>query len=92
MRTQREINKAIDSFENEVKVQLSLGITPNEAVRNAYAKYPVMDMMKATLQAELVNTFMAGYGDNVPYSAKSISQAMSESWASDDLTLSKTFI
>ena len=89
MRTQREINKAIDSFENEVKVQLSLGLTPNEAVRNAYAKYPVMDMMKATLQAELVNTFMAGYGDDVPYSAKSISQAMSESWASDDLTLSK---
>ena len=89
MRTQREINKAIDSFENEVKVQLSLGLMPNEAVRNAYAKYPVMDMMKATLQAELVNTFMAGYGDNVPYSAKSISQAMSESWASDDLTLSK---
>lgn len=89
MRTQREINKAIDSFEKEVKVQLSLGLTPNEAVRNAYAKYPVMDMMKATLQAELVNTFMAGYGDNVPYSAKSISQAMSESWASDDLTLSK---
>lgn len=86
---QREINKAIDSFEKEVKVQLSLGLTPNEAVRNAYAKYPVMDMMKATLQAELVNTFMAGYGDDVPYSAKSISQAMSESWASDDLTLSK---
>lgn len=89
MRTQREINKAIDSFEKEVKVQLSLGLMPNEAVRNAYAKYPVMDMMKATLQAELVNTFMAGYGDDVPYSAKSISQAMSESWASDDLTLSK---
>lgn len=89
MRTQREINKAIDSFEKEVKVQLSLGLMPNEAVRNAYSKYPVMDMMKATLQAELVNTFMAGYGDNVPYSAKSISQAMSESWASDDLTLSK---
>lgn len=89
MRTQQEINKAIDSFEKEVKVQLSLGLMPNEAVRNAYAKYPVMDMMKATLQAELVNTFMAGYGDNVPYSAKSISQAMSESWASDDLTLSK---
>lgn len=89
MRTQREINKAIDSFEQEVKAQLTLGLKPNEAVRNAYAKYPVMDMMKATLQAELVNTFMAGYGDNVPYSAKSISQAMSESWASDDLTLSK---
>lgn len=89
MRTQREINKAIDSFEKEVKVQLSLGHMPNEAVRKAYAKYPVMDMMKATLQAELVNTFRAGYGDNVPYSAKSISQAMSESWASDDLTLSK---
>lgn len=89
MRTQREINKAIDSFEQEVKTQLALGIKPNEAVRKAYAKYPVMDMMKATLQAELVNTFMAGYGDNVPYSAKSISQAMSESWASDDLTLSK---
>lgn len=89
MRTQREINKAIDSFEQEVKAQLALGLKPNEAVRNAYAKYPVMDMMKATLQAELVNTFMAGYGDNVPYSAKSISQAMSESWVSDDLTLSK---
>lgn len=89
MRTQKEINKAIDSFEKEVKVQLSLGLMPNEAVRKAYSKYPVMDMMKATLQAELVNTFMAGYGDNVPYSAKSISQAMSESWASDDLTLSK---
>ena len=89
MRTQREINKAIDSFEKEVKVQLSLGLMPNEAVRKAYAKYPVMDMMKATLQAELVNTFIAGYGGNVPYSAKSISQAMSESWASDDLTLSK---
>ena len=89
MRTQREINKAIDSFEKEVKVQLSLGLMPNEAVRKAYSKYPVMDMMKATLQAELVNTFMAGYGDNVPYSAKSISQAMSESWASDVLTLSK---
>ena len=89
MRTQREINKAINSFEKEVKVQLSIGLTPREAVKNAYAKYPVMDMMKATLQAELVNTFMAGYRDNVPYSAKSISQAMSESWASDDLTLSK---
>lgn len=89
MRTQREINKAIDSFEKEVKAQLVLGLKPNEAVKKAYAKYPVMDMMKATLQAELVNTFMAGYGDNVPYSAKSISQAMSESWASDDLTLSK---
>lgn len=89
MRTQREINKAIDSFEKEVKVQLTLGLKPNEAVRNAYAKYPIMDMMKATLQAELVNTFMAGYGDNVPYSTKSISEAMSESWASDDLTLSK---
>ena len=89
MRTQREISKAIDSFEQEVKAQLALGLKPNEAVRNAYAKYPVMDMMKATLQAELVNTFIAGYGGNVPYSAKSISQAMSESWASDNLTLSK---
>lgn len=89
MRTQREINKAIDSFEQEVKAQLALGLKPNEAVRNAYAKYPVMDMMKATLQAELVNTFIAGYGDDIPYSAKSISQAMSESWVSDDLTLSK---
>lgn len=89
MRTQREINKAINSFEKEVKVQLSIGLTPREAVRNAYAKYPVMDMMKATLQAELVNTFIAGYGDDIPYSAKSISQAMSESWVSDDLTLSK---
>lgn len=89
MRTQREINKAIDSFEQEVKAQLALGLKPNEAVRKAYAKYPVMDMMKATLQAELVNTFMAGYGDNVPYSAKSISEAMAESWTSDDLTLSK---
>ena len=89
MRTQQEINKAIDSFEQEVKAQLALGLKPNEAVRKAYAKYPVMDMMKATLQAELVNTFIAGYGDNVPYSAKSISQAMSDSWASDDLTLSK---
>lgn len=89
MRTQQEINKAIDSFEQEVKAQLALGLKPNEAVRNAYAKYPIMDMMKATLQAELVNTFMAGYGDDIPYSAKSISQAMSESWASDDLTLSK---
>lgn len=89
MRTQQEINKAIDSFEQEVKAQLALGLKPNEAVRKAYAKYPVMDMMKATLQAELVNTFMAGYGDNIPYSAKSISQAMSESWASDDFTLSK---
>lgn len=89
MRTQQEINKAIDSFEQEVKAQLALGLKPNEAVRNAYAKYPIMDMMKATLQAELVNTFMAGYGDDIPYSANSISQAMSESWASDDLTLSK---
>ena len=89
MRTQREINKAIDSFEQEVKAQLTLGLKPNEAVRNAYAKYPVMDMMKATLQADLVNSFVAGYGGRVPYSGKSISQAMSESWASDDLTLSK---
>ena len=52
MRTQREINKAIDSFEQEVKAQLTLGLKPNEAVRNAYAKYPIMDMMKATLQAD----------------------------------------
>lgn len=89
MRTQREINKAIDSFEQEVKAQLTLGLKPNEAVRNAYAKYPVMDMMKATLQADLVNSFVAGYGGRVPYSGKSISQAMSESWASDDFTLSK---
>lgn len=89
MRTQREINKAIDSFEQEVKAQLTLGLKPNEAVRNAYAKYPVMDMMKATLQADLVNSFVVGYGGRVPYSGKSISQAMSESWASDDLTLSK---
>lgn len=89
MRTQREINKAIDSFEQEVKAQLALGLKPNEAVRNAYAKYPVMDMMKATLQADLVNSFVAGYGGRIPYSGKSISQAMSESWASDDLTLSK---
>lgn len=89
MRTQQEINKAIDSFEQEVKAQLALGLKPNEAVRNAYAKYPVMDMMKATLQADLVNSFVAGYGGRVPYSGKSISQAMSESWASDDLTLSK---
>lgn len=89
MRTQREINKAIDSFEQEVKAQLALGLKPNEVVKNAYAKYPVMDMMKATLQADLVNSFVAGYGGRVPYSGKSISQAMSESWASDDLTLSK---
>ena len=89
MRTQREINKAIDSFEQEVKAQLALGLKPNEAVRNAYAKYPIMDMMKATLRADLVNSFVAGYGGRVPYSGKSISQAMSESWASDDLTLSK---
>ena len=34
MRTQQEINKAIDSFEQEVKAQLSLGLKPNEAVRN----------------------------------------------------------
>lgn len=44
--------------------------------------------MKPTLQADLTNSFIAGYGDNVPYSTKSISIAMAESWATDKLTLS----
>lgn len=47
-----------------------------------------MQLMKPTLQADLTNSFIAGYGDDVPYSTKSISMAMAESWAADNLTLS----
>lgn len=47
-----------------------------------------MQLMKPTLQADLTNSFIAGYGNDVPYSTKSISIAMAESWAADNLTLS----
>lgn len=47
-----------------------------------------MQLMKPTLQADLTNSFIAGYGNDVPYSTKSISMAMAESWAADNLTLS----
>lgn len=50
-----------------------------------------MQLMKPTLQADLTNSFIAGYGDDVPYSTKSISMAMAESWAADNLTLSSRF-
>lgn len=89
MRTQREIDQAINNFEAEVKRLLSEGHDPKAAVKRAYKKYPVMQLMEPTLRYELVNTFMAGYGDEVPYPSKSISEAMAESWAEDGLNLSK---
>nr|DAS52402.1 MAG TPA: minor capsid protein [Caudoviricetes sp.] len=88
MRTQREIDKAITNFESEIKKLLELGYIPKQAVKKAYEAYPVMQLMKPTLQADLTNSFIAGYGDDVPYSTKSISMAMAESWAADNLTLS----
>lgn len=47
-----------------------------------------MQLMKPTLQVDLTNSFIAGYGEDIPYSTKSISMAMAESWAADKLTLS----
>lgn len=61
MRTQREIDQAINNFEAEVKRLLSEGHDPKAAVKRAYKKYPVMQLMEPTLRYELVNTFMAGF-------------------------------
>lgn len=61
-------------------------MTPQEAVKAAYKKYPVMVSMKKELGGELVKAARKGGADDVD--AKELRAAMAKAWAQDGLTLS----
>ena len=61
-------------------------MSPQEAVKAAYKKYPVMVSMKKELGGELVKAARKGGADDVD--AKELRAAMAKAWAQDGLTLS----
>lgn len=62
-------------------------MTPQEAVKAAYKKYPVMVSMKKELGGELVKAARKGGADDV--GAKELRAAMAKAWAQDGLALSE---
>lgn len=99
-KTTETIEEIIPKFEELIRQLLKAGYTIEQAVREAYKIYPIMALMKQPLADDLVQSFVNAYTGNValvgtvtppnlPFSLDSISKAMSKSWASDKLTLSK---
>lgn len=97
--TSQTLNEALESFEAMVKELIELGYSVDMAVQIAYKDFPIMEMLEAPLQANLVHNFKRGFHsvlipkrakrNKMPYSTKAISLAMQKSWTHDKLTLSE---
>ena len=63
------------------------GVPVAEAVRRAYALYPVMEVMADEVQAQIVAEAVSGYGGALPEGMSD--RLFTHSWAPDKLTLSE---
>lgn len=79
------IDEIVKQFEKQVKAYLKQGLSPREAVRKAYKKYPVMEHMRQMVEEELVVQASDGYGDDLGEDAR---KELLKPWAPDGLTLS----
>jgi hypothetical protein len=80
-------HEAVAQFERRIRELLAEGVPVAEAVRRAYALYPVMKVMADEVQAQIVAEAVRGYGDALP---EGVSDCLfTHSWAPDKLTLSE---
>ena len=74
-------------FELHIRELLAQGVPVEEAVRRAYALYPVMQVMADEAQAQIIAEAVRGYGGALP---EGVSDCLfTHSWAPDKLTLSE---
>ena len=59
--TSQTLNEALESFEAMVKELIELGYSVDMAVQIAYKDFPIMEMLEAPLQANLVHNFKRGF-------------------------------
>ena len=74
-------------FELHIRELLAQGVPVEEAVRRAYALYPVMQVMADEVQAQIVAEAVRGYGWTLPDGVSD--RLFTHSWAPDKLTLSE---
>ena len=74
-------------FELHIRELLAQGVPVEEAVRRAYALYPVMKVMADEVQAQIVAEAVRGYGGALPEGGSDC--LFTHSWAPDKLTLSE---
>lgn len=80
-------HEVVARFERRIRELLAEGVPVAEAVRRAYALYPVMKVMADEVQAQIVAEAVRGYGDALP---EGVSDCLfTHSWAPDKLTLSE---
>jgi hypothetical protein len=74
-------------FELHIRELLAQGVPVEEAVRRAYALYPVMQVMADEAQAQIIAEAVRGYGGALPDGVSD--RLFTHSWAPDKLTLSE---
>lgn len=74
-------------FELHIRELLAQGVPVEEAVRRAYALYPVMQVMADEAQAQIIAEAVRGYGGVLPDGVSD--RLFTHSWAPDKLTLSE---
>lgn len=80
-------DKAVDAFEKEIKKLLAQGKTPEEAVKLAYEKYPVMEIMEKEINLQLISEMNRGANGAFPLNV--LRDATALVWTADKLTLSQ---
>lgn len=80
-------DKAVDAFEKEIKELLAQGKTPEEAVKLAYEKYPVMKIMEKEINLQLISEMNRGANGAFPLNV--LRDATALVWTADKLTLSQ---
>ena len=80
-------HEAVAHFEQRIRELLAQGVPVEEAVRRAYALYPVMKVMADEVQAQIVAEAVRGYGGALPDEISD--RLFTHSWAPDKLTLSE---
>lgn len=80
-------HEVVARFERRIRELLAEGVPVAEAVRRAYALYPVMQVMADEVQAQIVAEAVRGYGDALPEGVSD--RLFAHSWAPDKLTLSE---
>ena len=74
-------------FELHIRELLAQGVSVEEAVRRAYALYPVMQVMADEAQVQIIAEAVRGYGGALPDGVSD--RLFTHSWAPDKLTLSE---
>ncbi|UZD42791.1 hypothetical protein [Selenomonas sputigena] len=80
-------HEAVAQFEQRIRELLAEGVSVAEAVRRAYALYPVMKVMADEAQAQIIAEAVRGYGGALPDGVSD--RLFTHSWAPDKLTLSE---